>query len=65
MESHLHMWVGGLVHPGHHADGMSTIHCRNSVSNKYWFLKIYAKISVSFMLAHYLNSEGFAANYMQ
>jgi len=65
MESHLHVWVGGLVHPGYHADGISTSHRRNSVSNKCWFLKIYAKTSVSFMLAHYLNSEIFTANHMQ
>jgi len=57
--------VSGLVHPGHRADGISTSHCRNSVSNKCWFLKIYAKTSFGFMLAHYLNSEVFAANYMQ
>jgi hypothetical protein len=29
------------------------------------FLKIYAKTSIGFMLVHYLNSEVFAANYMQ
>jgi len=65
MESHLHVWVGGLVHPEHCADGISTSHCRNSVSNKFWFFKIYAKTSIGFRLAHYLNSEVFAANYMQ
>ena len=29
------------------------------------FLKIYASTSVGFMRVHYLNSEVFAANYMQ
>jgi len=65
MESHLHVWVGGLVHSGQHADGISTSHCRNSVSNICWFLKIYAETSFGFMLVHYLNSEVFAENYMQ
>jgi hypothetical protein len=52
--------VGGLVHPGHLADGISTSHCRNSVSDKCCFFLIDAKTSIGFMLAHYLNSEVFA-----
>lgn len=65
MESHLHMWVGSLVQPGHRVAGISTSHCRNRVSNKCRFLKIYAETSVSFMLVHYLNSEVFAAIYIK
>ena len=50
------------MHPGHRADGISTSHCRNSVSDKCWFFFFFndAKTSVGFMLAHYLNSEVFA-----